>query len=267
MPVSLEEVAAGDPNLRPYTELLAGALEAAREPLWLQTVTGLEVSALARLHAGEPVLHGAVLSLPQQALTTLYDRLRGAIPSPAAPGEGEGVGGLSLQALNEVLSLQLTDGPLATILQLALLPVLVAAAKNCAGAVAEAQWQNGICPVCAAWPALTESRGMDRLRMLRCGRCGSEWKLRWQLCPFCANDAHASLTYLYSDELGEARRVFACERCHGYLKTLATLSAIEPLSVAVQDLATLELDLAALDAGYQRPAEAGFSLDVQLIWQ
>jgi formate dehydrogenase maturation protein FdhE len=107
---------------------------------------------------------------------------------------------------------------------------------------------------------------LARLRMRRCGRCGSAWQLPWQLCPFCANADHTSLTYLVSEQVGESRRVFACDRCQGYLKTLATLSPIEPLGVPVEDLASLELDIAALDAGRQRPSEPGFRLSANLRW-
>ncbi len=158
-------------------------------------------------------------------------------------------------------------GLLGTVLQLTLVPLLMGATKVCAVEWAEiGTWTAGMCPMCAAWPSLAESRGLDRQRWLRCGRCGSGWVLPWQLCPFCANDSHAGLGYLYSEELGEARRVFACERCHGYLKTMATLSPIEPLLVPLEDLDSMELDLAAIDGGYQRPAESAFPLEVQLSW-
>ncbi len=48
--------------------------------------------------------------------------------------------------------------------------------------------------------------------------------------------------------------------CQGFLKTIATIGPIDSLAVPVEDLATLELDLIAIDAGFQRPAEPGFHL-------
>jgi hypothetical protein len=229
----LDDVAVADPSLQPYAELLARALESAADPAWAEGVADLPAEAAARLGAGEPVLHGARLRAP------------GLEPS---------------DTIDAALNLEPLEGPEATRAQLGLLPLLMAAGAACAPAVAGSGWQLGICPICAAWPALAESRGIDRPRVMRCGRCGSEWKLPWQLCPFCANADHATLSYLVSDTLGEAKRVFVCERCHGFLKTIATIAPIDSLAVPVEDLATLELDLVAIDAGFQRPAEPGFHL-------
>jgi FdhE protein len=262
----LEEIARDDPELAPYAAVLGAALAAAAED-WPLDLTGAE----GRLLAGEPALHGAVLTLPRERVEALYRQLT---QTPLSLRAERGIRGLpvatdaSLDARHDKLAAALADGlalrSADTIHQLTLMPVLQAAARMCEPAVAEAMWSSGICPVCAAWPALAESRGLDRLRVLRCGRCGSGWHLPWQLCPFCANSDHASLSYLMSDQIGESRRVFACDRCQGYLKTLATLAPIEPLAVPVEDLATLELDLAALDAGRQRPSEPGFRLEAEL---
>lgn len=36
-------------------------------------------------------------------------------------------------------------------------------------------WSHGYCPVCGAWPALAEARGLERAPRLRCGRCAADW--------------------------------------------------------------------------------------------
>lgn len=257
---SLSEIAQGDPDLRPYVELLEIALAAADDDVWTAAVAPLAQGASAPPRTGEPALHGATIVLPRLQVETLYAWLRdsaGAADLPRQPGT---------DLMADVLALRPPEGPLGAVLQLTFLPLLMAAGKASAQAVAGAKWTAGICPVCAAWPALAESRGLERTRMLRCGRCGSEWTLPWQLCPFCANEHFASLTYLTSEQAGEARRVFACDRCQGYLKTIATIMPIDPLNVPVEDLATLELDLAAVEAGRRRPAEPGFDLQVELSW-
>lgn len=246
----LAEVAREDPDLTPYVTLLELALAAAADG-WPVHVA----DAGARLCAGQPVLHQAPLMLAKPRLLALHAALAAASTAPVMDGD-------LLPALRRALALEDAD----PILQLTLLPLLQASGRAVDDAVATAGWSSGVCPVCAAWPALAESRGLERSRVLRCGRCGAGWKLPWQLCPFCANSDHASLTYLVSDEIGEARRVFACDRCGGYLKTLATLAPIPPLAVPVEDLATLTLDLAALDAGRQRPTQPGFQIDVRLAW-
>lgn len=222
-------------------------------------MAGLAHTATARLAAGEPALHHARLSLPRPAVEALHRRLHAAATEAGAAEEA--AAGALLDQLRDALELRSAG----TILQLTLLPLLRAAGAACAEAVREAAWTAGMCPVCAAWPALAEARGLERPRVLRCGRCFSEWQLPWQLCPFCANDHHASLSYLFSEPLGESRRVFVCDRCGGYLKTLATLAPM-PL-VPAEDLSSLELDLAALDAGKTRPSQPGFDLHVELAWQ
>jgi len=256
----LIEVAEGDPSLAPYTDLLEVALAAAGDQVWSDAAGSLFGSAQVHLRSGAPVLHQITLVLPKPATQALYQRLRTAAGVQELPTEPQA------HVLAEVLALRLPEGPSGTILQLTLLPLLMAVGRASADAVAEVAWNSGVCPVCAAWPALAESRGLERQRMLRCGRCGSAWQLPWQLCPFCANDQHAGLSYLYSGQTGEARRVFACDRCKGYLKTIATFVPLEQLDLPIDDLATLELDLAALDAGLLRPPQPGFELQVELRW-
>ncbi|HEY3112037.1 MAG TPA: hypothetical protein VGL23_25000, partial [Chloroflexota bacterium] len=48
------------------------------------------------------------------------------------------------------------------------------------------------------------------------------------------------------------------------LKTISALGPASPAELAVQDLDTLELDVAALDRGYGRPEIPGFPLVVTL---
>jgi FdhE protein len=257
----LNTAAKADPGLQPYIALLDMALEAACDPIWAEAAAPLLPGAAARLRAAQPALHHVVLALPRPQTEALYKRLRNVLSLSTA-----GAGSL-LAALTDALALKgQPEAAESTILQLTLLPALLAAGRAFAPAVAEAGWTSGVCPVCAAWPPLAESRGLERTRVLRCGRCGSEWALPWQLCPFCDNGDHASLTYLTSEKIGEARRVFACDRCQGYLKTIATLTPVDRLDVPVEDLATLELDLAAVQAGRQRPSEPGFELSVDLAW-
>jgi len=257
-------IARADPELAPYARLLAIAIEAAADD-WLVELPDVRL----RLERGRPALHEAPLTLPQDSVQELWQRLTAEAPSPAGfpvrvgPGEGWDEAP-QLEDLAAALAMKSVDAD--PILQLSLMPILHVARRATQEALASTIWMSGICPVCAAWPALAESRGLDRARVLRCGRCGSGWTLPWQLCPFCANQDHHGLSYLYSQQTGEARRVFACERCHGYLKTIATIAPIEPLDVPVEDLATLELDLAAVDAGLARPSQPGFDLEVRLRW-
>ena len=44
-----------------------------------------------------------------------------------------------------------------------------------------------------------------------------------------------------------------CERCHGYLKSVATFHIVPTPRVAAEDAATVHLDVGAREAGYTRP--------------
>jgi FdhE protein len=125
-------------------------------------------------------------------------------------------------------------------------------------------WPHGYCPVCAAWPILVEWCGLDRSRRLRCGRCGGEWEVQWLCCVYCGEREHERLGSLIPEDHGEMLKVETCASCRGYLKSVATLQEIHPFELLLQDLETIELDLVALDRGYLRPENNGFSLEVGL---
>ena len=48
-------------------------------------------------------------------------------------------------------------------------------------------------------------------------------------------------------------RVDTCERCHGYLKSVATFHSVPTPQLAAEDAATVHLDLGARERGYTRP--------------
>ncbi|MGH7278186.1 MAG: formate dehydrogenase accessory protein FdhE, partial [Candidatus Rokuibacteriota bacterium] len=125
------------------------------------------------------------------------------------------------------------------------------------------EWSQGYCPVCGGWPTLAEARGLERSRQLRCGPCGGDWRTTWLRCPYCGNDDHHRLGSLVPDGGGETRKVETCEGCRGYIKTLATLTPRAGAGVMLEDLATVDLDVAALEQGYERPQPR--AVDVRLI--
>jgi FdhE protein len=150
----------------------------------------------------------------------------------------------------------------AQLVELALQPVLWEAAARCATLTDVDRWDRGYCPVCSAWPALAELVGAEKRRVLRCGRCGTWWSWLVLLCPYCGNDDHRSLGTLVPEDVrpgspsGEARskdRVDVCERCHGYVKSVATFDSAPTPRLAAEDAATVHLDVGAREAGYTRP--------------
>jgi len=126
-------------------------------------------------------------------------------------------------------------------------------------------WRTGHCPLCAAWPVVAEFRGLERDRWLRCGRCGTGWRYPHQQCPFCGNSDHRTLRYFAEEGKQDSQRVEVCEQCRGYVKTFATLGPWSHGEVLLQDLVTVEFDLAAQEREYRRPEGLGFPLAVQIV--
>jgi FdhE protein len=141
----------------------------------------------------------------------------------------------------------------------ALLPVpfLQACSRRWASSLG-GDWAEGYCPVCGAWPAFAEVRGIERTRYLRCGRCGAEWHAHALSCPYCATRDHQDFQSLVPGNGASHASIEACTRCRGYVKSFTTLQACAPAAVMLQDLATVDLDVAALEQGYHRPRGAGY---------
>jgi FdhE protein len=147
----------------------------------------------------------------------------------------------------------------------ALLPVpfLLACNERLAGSV-QAAWSEGYCPLCGSWPAFAEIRGIERSRCYRCARCGGAWYARALVCPYCDMSDHNQLAALVPAK-GDTRAVIdACNRCRGYIKAFTRLQGCPPPAVMIDDLASVDLDMAALDNGYARPPGAGHPVEVEV---
>ena len=116
-------------------------------------------------------------------------------------------------------------------------------------------WNRGYCPACGSWPALAEVIGGHRT--LRCSFCASGWELNQYACVYCHESGEKFVTAAPNEERKD-RRVEVCAACGGYLKTvdLPELSPFPLLSIS--DIETTDLDVAAMDHGYARPALKDF---------
>jgi FdhE protein len=234
-----DEIAAATrlrPIRAPRAPLLAGAevpVDAQVVERWMRRVltlagnAGPEAASL-RIAAGSPTLEP--LALLETAVNADGDRL-------AASAE----------------ALTVAPDALAVATGVAALPLLQAQRRRFGGAVDPA-WSEGICPICGDWPLLAEQRGLERARRLRCGRCGSDWAQPGIRCPYCDATGHAARSALVSEQDGEARKVETCAACHGYLKSVSTLRPWAGDEVSLADLATVDLDLVALEREFERPA-------------
>jgi FdhE protein len=111
-------------------------------------------------------------------------------------------------------------------------------------------WDHGYCPFCGSWPAFIESSG--GFRILRCSFCAFGWPLSCERCIYCANQ-NADFVRAALDVERTNRAVELCASCGGYTKVIdVTMPTPFPL-VAVEDLATIDLDGGAMERGYRRP--------------
>jgi FdhE protein len=264
------------PERRVWLRLLEETLHALDEPLWAEA----KPWPRREQPAATPLLDGITLAIDGRHAQGWTQRLvRIAVQS-------EGVGATSLamtnfsreqtlrlleavacydhgrvQTLAEVLGIDAQA--LAAVAQLLILPLLQACGRHLASQVSTA-WPHGYCPVCGAWPTLAELRGLERTRQLRCGRCGSDWAAAWLRCLYCGEANHQRLGSLCPEGTAETRRVETCITCRGYMKTVTTLQGTPPYGVILEDFATVDLDLVALDRGYTRPERPGYALHLQL---
>jgi hypothetical protein len=113
-----------------------------------------------------------------------------------------------------------------------------------------AAWNHGYCPACGSWPALAEV--VDAHRTLRCSFCATAWQRTTDACIYCEEAGEAFVTV--APEEGHAdRRLELCSGCGSYLKTLA-VPALSPFPLlAIADLATMDLDVAAMEQRFARP--------------
>jgi FdhE protein len=132
---------------------------------------------------------------------------------------------------------ELAASPLAHALQRALLPTAC-------------DWNQGYCAVCGSWPALMEV--VDGHRILRCSFCASAWERNAYSCTYCGDSSETFITAAPDPERVQ-RRLEICGACQGYLKTL-DVPALSPFPLlAIYDMETMDLDLAAMEHGYSRP--------------
>lgn len=118
-----------------------------------------------------------------------------------------------------------------------------------------AGWNHGYCPACGSWPALAEVVGGHRT--LRCSFCAAAWELNTYGCIYCEESGEPFVTAAPNEERKD-RRVEVCSACGGYLKTV-DVPELSPFPLlAIADLETMDLDVAAMENGYGRPVLKDF---------
>ena len=140
-----------------------------------------------------------------------------------------------------------TAAGLETVFQQAMRPVLTRCAEAIMARTDFAAWHLHICPLCAGEPDLAVITPAAE-RLLICSRCAARWKFDQIACPFCLNDERSKITSLASRD-GQYR-LFCCDSCRRYLKAFDARRAARHVMPAVDGVATLPLDAAAIQRGY-----------------
>jgi FdhE protein len=225
----------------------------------------------AKLAGGIPIWRGEQVTIDSKALLSRWQRLCDVIRRQ--PGENgsaaqdleasvrhgrldpeelmrELLAGRPQQVHDRAAVLSLDAGLTATVLRFTVMPALTQIRLALGPLPADTVWKSGLCPYCGSWPLLGEHRGLEQSRVLRCGFCTAEWQFPRLECPSCTTRDHNLLGY-FSVEGEEAKyRASTCDSCHRYVKMVSTLAALDGPGLAVADLATLHLDLAAAERGY-----------------
>jgi FdhE protein len=260
------------PEWEPWLVVVGEMLREAADPAWEAAVPAVDAQRTA-----VPLLAGATISLHSTPVRRFFTRLIRTASNAGTPG---------LSTLKAVLDADLKLAPLfeAALCQddpriqemaavpgadtaalhavIALLPVpfLQACNRRWASSVFPG-WVEGYCPVCGSWPAFAEVRGIERNRYYRCARCGVEWLARALNCAFCATSDHNELAVLVPEQ-DSSNTIEACHACLGYVKTYTRLQGCAPGAAMLEDLAGVDLDVAACEYGFARPSTPGYNLGV-----
>jgi hypothetical protein len=133
------------------------------------------------------------------------------------------------------------------VLLLALRPFLARCAESLLQRADFSGWHHGHCPFCGWEPDFSVITPAADRRLV-CGRCLAQWAFDPLGCPFCGNDDRALITSFATRD--GRYRVYACDVCKRYLKAFDGRNTSRPVLVAVDTIATLPLDAAAMQRGY-----------------
>ena len=134
------------------------------------------------------------------------------------------------------------------VLLLSMRPFLARCAEALLPRLELAEWRQPCCPLCGGEPEFAFINPAAE-RLLICGRCTGQWRFDPITCPFCENNDRTRITSFTSRD--QRYRIYACDVCHRYLKAFDGRDGSRPAMLAVDSIATLPLDAAAIQRGYQ----------------
>ncbi|RLC87753.1 MAG: hypothetical protein DRJ03_04950 [Chloroflexi bacterium] len=258
---ALAEAAQREPDLAPYYNLHRRLLELeeqAKEEITTTLEMADEEALQARLSEGLPLISFAQLPIEAERFAKLaleiaqtlteYDVEVGERTLPT-----DGAAWISL-AQQQFEAGQASGEPAEATLahkaaDLALKPYLEWAAEQVLPYVKQESWRRGYCPVCGGDPDFATLDEEAGARYLMCSRCDSQWLYRRVGCPFCETTDHTKLAYYPSDD--KVYRLYVCQECRRYLKTLDLREAKRAVLLPVERVVTVAMDAAAQQEGYR----------------
>lgn len=265
----LETAAQRHPDGRTWLTLLAETLRELKAPAWAAVVPQPDPAR----PVAAPLLAGATLAVAPHMARRWLRRLLQQATKVAHPSTAP-LAAINTRRLDPLPFLEAAicldgtrlaglanaDGTdpyaLGALMQLATMPLLQACGRYLTPQVPP-DWSSGYCPVCGARPTLAEVRGLERSHRWRCGRCGGDWGLAILRCPYCGEADHRHLGSLTAQDDDATCSVGTCLTCKGYVKTRAVLQPTPPYAVVLEDLATVEWDIVALERGLHAPNATG----------
>ena len=116
--------------------------------------------------------------------------------------------------------------------------------------VSKTQNLKSTCPMCGGPPdfaaLISEKQDDEHGRQLLCARCDTEWGYKRSGCPFC----EATGQWAYFPDDNEVFRLYVCDACRHYLKTVDWRQTFAHRLLPVERVLTVNMDVAAAGAGY-----------------
>jgi FdhE protein len=129
-------------------------------------------------------------------------------------------------------------------------PSIEAGREQLRGELDPETWRKTRCPVCGSLPTLSLLRGDGGMRYSLCSCCDYQWRIDRLSCSVCGSKEQGTLHY-FCGEGEDACRIDLCDTCHHYIKTIDYRN-LEESDPSLEDLATLHLDVLAVQKGYRR---------------
>ena len=229
----------------------------------------LAQEAVTRLGQGLPILTLEAFQADRVALANLFDEIRAitARHRPELATSLAAIGAWLEKKRASILQLAVAylcdggevyrgeaglDGSLLTyILNHARRPFLRRYAKALAPFVDESIWYRPRCPICGGKPDFSALAKPTGARRLLCSRCDFEWAFWRVACPFCGCDDPDQQKYSVTED--RVYRLYTCEQCKRYLKTIDLREIAAERVLPVERILTLTMDVQAQEAGYGAP--------------